>query len=185
MAESEWDRIVRRPHPVCAVTGEEFGPSDEIVTVLVFGEGRLERRDVRADAFDRFEGPVYSFWRWKRSDQGERNVNRKLDLGFLSEFFKRLDRETDEHSARVRWIVALLLLRKRVLEIADRKARNGPEELLLRFRGGEDVYRVVDPGLDGESVAAIESDLGRIFNLDPGSGQPSAPPAAEGGGPAA
>jgi hypothetical protein len=128
---------------------------------------------VKASAFDQIEGTVFSYWKWRRSDNNERSGPRKLDLAFLSDFFKRLDQANDEHSDRVRWIVALLLLRKRILEIVERANNEGREQLLLRFRKSEDTYRVTDPVLTEEAMASIEGDLGRIFNLHQGGTDPA------------
>lgn len=177
MAESDWERIVRRPVGLCAVTGEELLPAEEVVTALLFVDGKFERKDLKASAFHLLEGPIFSYWKWRRPDGTERGASRKLDLGFLSDFFKRLDQVQDEHSGRVRWIVALLLLRKRILELVERRVVEGRELLVLRFRKGEDLFEVTDPVLTPDNMASIEDDLGRIFNLHQGDAEGTAPAA--------
>lgn len=63
------------------------------------------------------------FWRVKRKEGARQPV---LDLLVLRQLFDRLGEEPGERPAALRYFVALLLLRKRVLKMAD--ASNAAEE---------------------------------------------------------
>lgn len=63
------------------------------------------------------------FWRSKRKEGDHAPV---LDLNMLRHLFDRLGEEAGEKPAALRYFVALLLLRKRVLKMAD--ARTAAEE---------------------------------------------------------
>ena len=166
MADGEWERVVRRPEDRCAVTEEPFVPGEEVVTILARTREGFQRLDIKAAAFHQVDVPIFSFWRWKRPEN-ERSNPRRLNLGFLTEFFKRLDQQGDgeEHNERVRWIVGLLLLRKKILGVVERKAEEGREVITLRFKKSEREYVITDPQMDDEAMASITDDLGRIFNL--------------------
>ncbi len=162
--DAEWDRVVKRPQEVCVACDEVLQSGEEVVTLLAFGAEGFVRRDLHPECAAE-DGGAVATWRWKRASELRPNAHR-LDLGFLSEFFKRLDGRTEEHSRRVHWIVALLLLRKKILEETGRTSSEGCEVLHLRFKKTERVYDVLDPSLDSEAVSSIEGDLSRIFNLE-------------------
>ncbi len=163
---TEWERIVRAGEDACVGCGSRFQPDQEIVTGLDFDAGAFHRADRCAACFTALPAPPFSYWRHRRS-RGERAGPRRLDLGFLTEFFKRLDAKAeDPASAKVRWIVGLLLLRKRVLEEIGREQRELIEVIRVRLKREEREFLLVDPNLDAAAIASIEDDLARIFNLD-------------------
>lgn len=163
MAESEWDKIVKKPQDVCAACEEALPADGDVLTSLEITDEGFTRRDLHPKCHE--GGDAVASWRWTRAKELRPNP-RKLDLGFLSEFFKRLDGRDEEHSHRVRWIVSLLLLRKKILELVGRTVVDGAEVMQLRFKKSEKVYDVADPNLDAEAMASIEDDLAKIFNLD-------------------
>ena len=112
----------------------------------------------------------------QRIQAPDRAGPRRLDIAFLTEFFRRLEtRRDDARARRVQWIVALLLLRRRVLEEVSRSVREGHDVLLLRLRRDETEFEVEDPLMDAAAMASIEEDLARIFNLEEGPRAGSAP----------
>ena len=176
--EAEWEKVVKKPQEVCVACEEALRSGEEVLTSLSFGAEGFARQDRHPGCVTSNDAAVAT-WRWTRASELRPNP-RRLDLGFLSEFFKRLDGRDEEHSRRVRWIVALLLLRKKLLEEVGRRQDPDQSEVLqLRFKKTERVYDVADPGLDGEAMASIEDDLSRIFNLEQG---PETEPVPEEGG---
>lgn len=165
MAVGEWDRAVKRPEDVCASCEEKFGAEAIVVTALELTSEGFQRTDRCGACYDAEEREPFSFWR-RALPKDLANRPRRLDLAFLSEFFRRLDGKDDAHARRVMWIVALLLLRKKILELSDRKSEGDVETLVLHFKNEEKEYEVADPQLDDEAMSSIEDDLARIFNLD-------------------
>ena len=161
--ESDWDKIVKKPQESCGICEEPLAPDGEFLTSLRITDEGFSRFDLHPDCDA--GGDALAVWRWTRA-KDLRPDSRRLDLGFLSEFFKRLDGREEEHSHRVRWIVGLLLLRKKILVLTERSVRDDAEVLHLSFRKSEKVYDVVDPNLDAEAMSSIEDDLSKIFNLD-------------------
>lgn len=162
--EGDWDKVVKKAQEVCAACEEALLPDADVVTALTFGADGFSRRDLHPDCHAE-DADAVATWRWKRARDLRPNA-RRLDLGFLSEFFKRLDGREDDQSRRVAWIVSLLLLRKKILEEVGRRTVDDAETLELRFRKTERIYEVPDPQLDAEAMASIEDDLSRIFNLE-------------------
>ncbi|MAG57546.1 MAG: hypothetical protein CMJ83_14735 [Planctomycetes bacterium] len=161
----DWDRVVKRAQETCAVCEEALAADAEVVTALDLGADGFTRRDLHPDCYATCEGDAFSVWKWTRARELRPNP-RRLDLGFLTEFFKRLEGREEHHARRVQWIVSLLLLRKKILEEVGRKSVDEREVLLLRIKRTEKVYEVTDPQLDMDAMGEIEGDLSRIFNLD-------------------
>jgi hypothetical protein len=164
MAEGDWDRIVKRAHEVCALCEKELLAGEDVVTTLALGDGGVLRRDLHPDCFAAEDVAPLALWRWRRGRELKPDP-RRLDLAFLTEFFKRLDGKTGDHERRVAWIVTLLLLRKKLLEEVSRTQGADGEILSVRLKKTERVYEVPDPNLTPDDMATIEDDLARLFNL--------------------
>ena len=125
-------------------TAEEFFAVLELPTCV--------RKDLCAACFQKLEAasehrPIY--WKACRRDRGKHGP--VLDLVSLRLLFERLAEEEGESAAGLRYFVALLLLRKRVLKMAD--PRNAEQERA-------DLV-VVDPKIEGMApVGLFAPDLG-------------------------
>lgn len=161
---TEWEKLLRRPDECCVGCGKNVRFGD-IVTTLDISEAGFRRQDWCAPCFESSNPPAFSFWK-RRVAKGQ--PRRRLDIAYLCELFKRLEERTDAPSLRLRWIAALLLLRKRMLEEVGREVHDDCEVLLLRMRKEDREYRVTDPRMDAEAMGTIEADLGRIFELEEG-----------------
>lgn len=163
---SEWEKSLKRAEDLCVGCQVRFGPGSDVVTGLFLRESGFVREDRCPECHGRLGEPPWSFWKHRRA-QGQKTGPRRLDLGFLTDFFKRLDGK-DEHkeTPRIRYIVALLLLRRRILEEVKRFELEGKEVLIVRLKREEREYEVKDPGLDATAMMSIEEDLARIFNLE-------------------
>jgi|GEM_PF-6866449 hypothetical protein len=174
---TEWERLLKRAEECCTGCGKSLRSGD-VVTTLELGPDAFTRREWCAPCFDEREPSAFSFWR-RTLAKGQ--PKRRLDLAYLAELFRRLDGREDEVAKRLRWIAALLLLRKKLLEEKSRSSVDGRERLHLAFRREEREWCVDDPGLDADAFTSIEADLGRIFDLEgeappAGGAQPSRAP---------
>ena len=170
----DWEGSLGKPAPVCEQCQQAFAPQSTFVNRLYFEGGRPLRRVVCESCHAQEHPAPFAFWRSKVSGP-ESGKPRPLDLAFLIELFQRLHAETESGTGshdEIRYIVTLLLLRKRVLvQLGQEKEGEGDEarELLLtrfaREKEGE-TFRTPIPDLTAERMEAIRDDLGRIFNLE-------------------
>lgn len=107
------------------------------------------------------EGDMPFHWKVRRRTDGSKQA--VLDLASLRVLFDRLgEAEEEERNEGLRYLVALLLLRKRVLKMAD--ARNAEEEaadLLVvdpKIEGMEPVA-LSAPSLEPEALAGLKEEL--------------------------
>jgi hypothetical protein len=94
----------------------------------------------------------------------------KLNTGELLSLFESLSDATDERRVALRLVLALLLVRKRLLVVVGRsQTRAGvPGAMLVRVRadGPEaEPIEVAEPDLDEGSLLALSQELGMVLGL--------------------
>jgi hypothetical protein len=161
-----WERAVTKPLDVCAACGGPLKPGEEyLATVVATPEGFVRQDRCVACSVVQKEN-VFSFWRGRRpADRPGAPV--RLDFDSLLELLRRLDGRDDASSARLRWIVTILLLRRRYVQIVGRSTEDGVEVLEVKPRHDDRTFRVRDPKLSPEDFDALHEDLSKIFNLEP------------------
>ena len=156
----EWKIVKDRTR--CERPGCPLPAADEYWAVLELPA--CVRRDLCAVCFREVEqaaGQVPLFWRGRRKRDGQRTP--AYDLHSLRQLFDRLgEQEHDpakvETARGLRYLVALLLLRKRVLKIADPATREQEAADLV----------VIDPKVEGMAPVALcapELDDARLASL--------------------
>ena len=83
------------------------------------------------------------------------------------EMFERLGDAEDESARRFRYVLALVLMRKRRLRLVSSR-RLGPgrgEELTLREVGGDRQHVVTSPGLSEEEIRSLADRLRDILDM--------------------
>jgi hypothetical protein len=140
----------------CALAGEP-----EYYAILELPE--CIRRQVCLTCFEELrsqEGDMPFHWKVRRRTDGSKQA--VLDLASLRVLFDRLGEEEEERSEGLRYLVALLLLRKRVLKMADaRNAREEAADLLVvdpKIEGMEPVA-LSAPSLEPEALASLQEEL--------------------------
>lgn len=161
-----WDRLVTKPLDQCAGCAAPLKPGEEYVATVVATPEGLVRQDrcVRCGILQ--QPNVFSFWRGRRATDRPGAAVR-LDFDSLLELLRRLDGRDDASSLRLRWIVAILLLRRRHVQIVNRTECDGVEVLEVKPRHEDRTFVVKDPKLSAEDFDALHEDLSKIFNLEP------------------
>jgi hypothetical protein len=161
------DVSIAKPTGVCAATGAAIGPGERFVAALFEKPGAaLEREDFTAHAWDagsRPAGTLLAFWRGAMPASAAKAPAR-LDNAELLELFERLGPGVEGQAAAMRYVLALLLVRRRVLRYA------GQHGGALRVTDGTDAppIEVKDPGLDAGAIAAVADRFGELAGLEPG-----------------
>ena len=166
-----------RPTGRCAFSGQTIRPGVEYTACLVENDENdaLGREDVSLEAWDAGERPerLFAFWR-ASMPSSEAKPNPFLGDDELLAIFEQLcesPEDSTEQQATFRFLLALLLLRKRLLrQDGSRSGGDGRRVMLLRRKGEskEDTqaYEVPDPGLDESDAAEAAIELGRALRGD-------------------
>jgi len=176
---------VSRPTGLCAATGEPLESGMAAVATLCEheeGEG-FDRLDYSESAWDDGARPERLFCFW-RTTYAPPEAKRQLlvDDEVLMDLFNRLAGDERPQRIAFRFVLALILMRKRRLKFVGRTGGSsqagagnteagkgeGPERWLVRPPGaaGEPPIEVVDPHLADADVRELTSQLGEILEAD-------------------
>jgi hypothetical protein len=166
-----------RPTGQCAFSGQPIPPRVEYTACLVDApeDDTLMREDVSLEAWDAGERPerLFAFWRATMPSPEEKH-NPFLGDDELLAIFEQLcespENSTDQQ-ATSRFLLALLLLRKRLLrQDGSRAGEDGRRVMLLRRKGENKeetpAIEVPDPGLDEADAAQAAVALGQALRGD-------------------
>ena len=166
------DYRVARPTGVCAATGRVLEPGSPCVASLCerAGDEGFDRLDYAPEAWEAGARPerLFSFWRTTVPDPGEAR-RAFVDDDVLMDLFEQL--AGDERRARVayRFVLALILMRKRRLKYRGRRGRGKDERWLLVPKGAEpdaEPIEVVNPKLDDEDIRQLTDQLSEVLRGD-------------------
>ncbi len=154
----------------CARCGRPLEPGEEFVATVVEAEGGFERRDHCAACWASApadEGSVFGLWR-SRMPQPEQKRKLFVDDDVIIDFFERLAGAEEPAKANFRYVLALVLMRKKRL-VYDRSRTDeaGRDVWLMHFRGDGHVHEVVDPKLDEDKIADVSRQLSQIMEVEP------------------
>ena len=160
---ADWE--IRKTLGQCAGTGEEFGVGQEYFASLVeTGEG-FERRDFSVEYWQENKPAVYCFWKTRMEDP-EHRKKLFIDDEMLMSFFERLGEETDKEKINFRFVLTLVLMRKRKLKYLSDAIRDGQEIWHMRVAGEGREVTVVNPHLTEDQIENLSEHMGQIMQVD-------------------
>lgn len=159
----QWD--LERPAGRCASTGRPLEEGDDFYTVLFEDGDAFRRADYAVDAWH--GPPPGSFCHFKTRVPLKAKRKRLLvDDDILDTFFDRLASETEPLRIAFRFVVALLLMRKRRLRYDGSTTQHGIELWrMTRLRDGS-THDVVNPKLTDERIEAVSRQVTAILHGD-------------------
>jgi hypothetical protein len=190
-----------KPGSTCHATGRELSPGEAIFSALVEAEDAaasvlgLKRVDVAAEAWDQGHRPEGLFSYWKTT-LPEPTAKRRVfvDDAVLMNLVERLDGEADPQRQAFRYVVALILMRKKLLRFdgtrkqaaadaaqadEDADTPGGDRLTWWQFTPKKDITKgrlgrwdegrtleVLDPRLDEAAIAEVTEQLGEVLEAE-------------------
>lgn len=162
----------------CAASGRTLEPGTPCIAALcepdeveeaeaTFG---LVRRDYSIEAWESGSRPqgLFSWWRTQVSPPGgPRRLLVEDDA--LLDLFDRLAEEQDSRRQAFRWVLGLILVRKKLLRLEGSARTEQGDVFLLRRRGTDPELPPIelpDPKIGEEDAKAIADELGEIMADD-------------------
>ncbi len=154
----------------CVATARAFTPGETYIACLVENAaGELVRLDVSRDSWDggfRPEGRLFGHWKTAfRAHAPARKA--LLSDDELTDLFEGLGDPTEAKQRSFRFVLALLLVRRRIMKVIGSRDR----ALVLvprRATAAPVEYVVPDPGMDDRAVADAIEQLSDVLAGDPG-----------------
>jgi len=159
------DWQIKKPLGQCAGTSLVIEPGQDYFAALVSGPEGLERRDYSQEYWNQSKPEVYCYWK-SRMPSPEQKKKLFIDDDMLMAFFERLASETDQEKINFRFVITLILMRKRMLKYDSSQIREGAEIWKLKITGtGGDMAEVVNPHLSEEQIEQLSGQLGQILQV--------------------
>jgi hypothetical protein len=159
----EWE--VSKPLGQCSGSGKKIEYGEEYFAALVETAEGLQRRDFCASYWEAEKPKVFCYWKTKlpHPDQKKQIF---VDDEMLMAFFERLEREDEKEKINFRFVLALILMRKRRLKYNSSEIRADKEIWRLRVVGGKEAVEVINPHLDEEQIEQLSSQISQILQVD-------------------
>ncbi len=162
---AEWD--VAKMSGRCAVSGRELAEGEEFYAVLFERDEGFERVDYSLDCWQGPPENAFCYWK-SRVPAREKKKRLFVDDETLINFFLRLADEEEALKVNFRFVLALILMRKRLLKYEETIRDDGNEYWQMRLVGEQSVHRVLNPQLDDEKIRSVSAELGAILHADSG-----------------
>ena len=162
----DWE--INKPLGQCCGSGRKIEYGEEYFGALVETGEELQRRDFCADYWEKEKPSVFCYWKSRLPDPGQKKQI-FVDDQMLMAFFERLQKETEQEKVNFRFVLALILMRKRRLKYDTTKVEEGKEIWRLKIVGdksAESRIEVINPRLDEEQIGQLSSQIGEILQTD-------------------
>ncbi|MCD4823248.1 MAG: hypothetical protein K8S55_01460 [Phycisphaerae bacterium] len=156
----------------CHKCEQPIPPGEEIIALVRTAEDELAREDYHLACWEELaeQNPsqatdVLGVWR-THVPKKEEKKKLLIDDGLLVNFFERLEGHDDPSRKSFRYVLALILMRKRLLTYKGMDKKDGNDIWKMRLRGSEQIHEVIDPHLDEDKIAEVSASLGEIMAGD-------------------
>ncbi len=166
----EVQRCTRR----CASSQRELSAGEPFYSVLraeaaATGPAVVVRYDYAEDAWSGPPQDCVGWWK-SRMPEKEEQKGKLAPNDVLLRLFQQLEDQEDKED--MRFVLALLLVRRRVLQLEDEKRdevddATGEDVMLLYCSRDESTYRVRSATPDDERVEEIQDELARLLFAEP------------------
>src|SRR5437763_10704913 len=155
---------VAKPLGKCAVTGESIQQGEKFMAALRETPTGFERVDVSLSAWPQFDRKdVVGFWQ-ATMPAVEQKKKLFVDDEVLCDLFERLKETTEPPKLNFRFVLGLILMRKRLIIYEGSRTEDGREIWQVRFKGRDQMMDLVNPRLDESQVMDVSNQLGEILN---------------------
>ena len=160
---TDWT-IQSRAH-TCAATNRAFVEGEHFYTLLFFEDGQFRREDLCEDAFKARNENLTPFSQWKSKyvpppPAQPETVSKQTGEDLLRKY---MEEEGSEHT-NARYILALMLERKRVLkEIEVKRGVDGSLTRIYEHGKTGEVFVIPDPQLRLDQVADVRAQVAGLL----------------------
>jgi len=167
----DWE--IEKPLGQCYGSGKKIEYGEEYFAALIETEQGLQRRDFCADYWQEQKPDVFCYWKTKLPSPDQKKQI-FVDDEMLMAFFERLEQETEQEKINFRFVLMLILMRKRRLKYDSSEIKDDREIWRLRMVGAvarppvdsdKQYVEVENPHLTEEQIEQLSSQLGQILQV--------------------
>ncbi len=146
----------------CAATGRALQPGERVYSALIDQEGQYVRRDFSAEAWRGPPPGCVAHW-ISRVPNFPQKRRLTFDDDLLMECFERWADDIEPEKVRFRYVLALLLLRRRRLKFEEVRVHCGETRLLLSCPKSRVTFEVIDPQMSEDDIRRVQDEVTRVF----------------------
>jgi hypothetical protein len=166
MLTQEWN--IQSRAEVCAQTGEPFTKGERVYSALYWRDGKYERIDVKEAAWKLRNDNIEPLSAWQAdfvpTPPAPVEPLKKDDAEGL---LRRLMAENEAGTRNSRYILALMLERKKVLRQLERQRADGRSTLVYEHMPSGEVWLIDDPGLKLGELQSVQEEVVRLLAPEP------------------
>lgn len=156
------DFKIQRSSGHCTATGRELKQGEVLFSALIETAEGLERLDYSEEGWSGPPTEAIAFWKGRvpLKDQPRHAVG---DPETLLHLFERLEEKGDTGSENLRYLLALLLARKRLFRLGNVEESQSGEVVEVTCTQTQNTYRVRKPELSEEQMEELEGQLAHLM----------------------
>jgi len=155
---------VPRPLGKCAVSGADILPGQKFMAAIRETPTGLERLDIGLDCWDAFDrANLLGFWQ-TTMPRPEEKKKLFVDDEVLCTLFERLADVTEPAKVNFRFVLGLILMRKRLIVYETSRHDEGRDVWVVRMKGRDERLDLTDPKLNEQEMTEVGGQLGQILN---------------------
>ncbi len=155
---------IQAPTRTCSATGRELKVGERYFSVLLEEAGKFVRKDFSEEAWECPPAGAFGFWQGRLTAGAPRRP--VIDDDLLLECFARLAGEDEPSKAGFRYVITLLLVRRKRFRLEETKGEKGQEGLTVRCARTGARHFVPDPGLSDSEIESVQDDVFRALGWE-------------------
>ena len=155
---------VPRPGGRCAISGRAIAAGEKYMAAVREIPLGLERIDVTPECWEGFDkADLLGFWQ-AVMPRAEEKKKIFVDDEVLCTLFERLADATEPVKINFRFVLGLILMRKRMVVYEGARHEEGRDIWIVRMKGKDERLDLADPKLNEQQVAEVSQQLGQVLN---------------------
>jgi len=156
-----------KPGGACARCNNAIAAGEKFMAALMETPAGFVRADCCKTCWDNFERQdVLAFWQTTMPQPQAPRKNLFVDDEVLCELFARLGEVTEPAKVNFRFVLGLILMRKRLLSYEGTTREEDREVWTVRLRGRDEALPLVNPHLSQEDLVQVSQQLTEILSQE-------------------
>jgi len=165
---SDWN--IKSRSPQCTATGKAFSDEEEFYTLLYTEKDGFRREDLCEEAWLQHQADEGLFSFWKSTFQlppPADTPQEPMQKQTAETLLRQLIDEDDATNANARYILALMLERKKILKPLEAKESETGRLLIYEHAKTGEIFLIPDPMLQLDQVEAVQEEVGALLGIPP------------------
>jgi hypothetical protein len=159
--QAEWN--IKGRAETCSVTGRAFTDGETFWSALFWKDGTYERLDFCETAWKERNDNIAPLSAWRSKFEPPAVVHETLKKDDAESLLRQMMEENNPAHRNARYILALMLERKRLLRQIDRQQNGNDIVLIYEHLPTSETWLIADPQLKLQDLAPVQAEVAEIL----------------------